>query len=180
MSVILNNKAQLKIQQMVFLLLAITLFFILVGLFFIGFKVATLQKDVVELKKDRAVGLVEKISGNPEFVFDGKSNAIDADKLMILKNEQEYIFLEDGRRKTLWGVNGVIVRKLYPSDLSLNPVECTQETYPNCDIIKIFTTKSSTPISSFVSLCTKKRFQGVNYDHCELAELMIEEEGLND
>jgi len=177
MSIILNNKGQLKIKQMIFMLLAVTLFLILAGLFFISIKVVGLQKEVIELKRDKAAGLVEKISGNPEFVFDGKANAIDSDKLMILKTQTEYLSIVNGKRKTFWGVDGIIVRKIYPLE---EDIECTNENYPDCNLIKIFTNSNSAPISSFVSLCSKKNVNGINQDYCELAEVMIEEESLNE
>ncbi len=180
MSVILIKKGQFKIQQMIFMLLAVTLFFILVGLFFVAFKTASLQKDVVELKRDKAVEIIEKISSNPEFIFEDRSisNAIDSDKLMILKNENKYVFVENGKRKTFWGVDGIIVRKIYPSEGEI--IECTNENYPNCNLIKLFTNKNNAPISSFVSLCRKDSLNGIKYNRCELAELMIEEEKLNE
>ena len=82
-----NKKAQLKIQQMIFMVLAITLFFILVGLFFLSVKITNLEQDVIDLNRDKAARLVSKIASNPEFIFREKSNAIDADKIMILKNQ---------------------------------------------------------------------------------------------
>ena len=170
-----NKKGQLKIQQMIFMLLAVTLFFILVGLFFIAYKTTTLQKEVATLKKDKADGLVGRIAGNPEFTFEGKSNAIDADKLMILQTENKYVFVENGRKKTFWGVEGIIVRKIYPLG---EDIECTRDNYPDCNLIKLFTKENSAPSSSFVSWCTKKNFQGTNYDKCELAEIMIKESEL--
>ena len=172
-----SKKAQLKIQQMVFMLLAVTLFFFMVGLFYIGYKTTSIQGDVEDLKRDKAAGLVEKLSGDPEFSFEGKSNAIDSDKLMILKTENEYLFYEDGRRKTFWGVKGIIVKKIYPRGPE---IECTLDTYPDCNLIKIYTESSNSPISSFVSLCTKKSVNGVQNNHCELAELIIEEEEINE
>src|SRR3989344_469538 len=174
-----NMKGQMKIQQMVFMLLSVTLFFMFACLFFIAFKTAGLRSDVEELKIDKASGLVERISSNPEFIFEGSIlvNAIDADKLMILKGESEYVSVENGRRKTFWGVKGIIVRKIYPVE---EEVECTRDNYPDCNLIKLFTTKNSAPISNFVSLCTKKSINGINYNNCELAEIMIEEEALND
>ncbi|MAG07698.1 hypothetical protein CMI46_02685 [Candidatus Pacearchaeota archaeon] len=167
----------MKIQQMVFMLLAVTLFFVFVGIFFITFKSASLQEDAERLRLDKAGGLVERISSNPEFVFEGKSNAVDGDKLMILKGESDYVFIEDGKRKTFWGVKGIIVRKIYPVE---EEVECTKDNYPDCNLIKLFTDANSAPISSFVSLCTKRNFGGVNYNNCELAKIMIEEEEINE
>src|SRR3989344_5573246 len=100
MSIVLKN-GQLKIQQMVFMLLALTLFFILVVLFFLVIKTGDLQKDKVNLDREKAIGLVTKIASTPEFNFEGNSRTVDMDKLMILQSMKEY--------SNFFGVNGIIV-----------------------------------------------------------------------
>jgi len=164
-----NKRAQLKIQQMIFMVLALTLFFILVGLFFLAVRVTNLEKEVIELNRDKAASLVSKIASNPEFTFQGKSNAIDADKIMILKNEPKY--------RDFFGVDGIIIEKIYPPS---NEGECTLLTYPDCNKIKLFTNKESAVTSSFVSLCSKETINGNSYDKCELARLMIDEAEINE
>lgn len=164
-----NKKAQLKIQQMIFMVMAITLFFILAGLFFLSVRITNLEQDVVELNRDKAVSLVNKIASNPEFIFENVPNAVDADKLMILKNEQRY--------RDFFGVDGIIIEKIYPIS---NDVDCTLENYPNCNRIKIFTSKDAAVISSFISLCTKETINGNSYNKCELARLMIDEKQINE
>ena len=164
----MKNKAQLKIQQMIFMLLAVTLFFILAFLFFIAFKVTSLERDAIESNRDKAAGLVGKLSSNPEFVFENAANSIDADKLMILQAEDKY--------DDFFGVDGIILQKIYPAQSEI--IECKRDNYPNCNQIKLFTDKDVTPISSFVSWCTKQTINGNAYDKCELAVLMIEEESL--
>ncbi len=157
--------AQLKIQQMTFMLLAVTLLFVIVLLFFISFKFSGLKQDAEELKRDKASILASKIASTPEFIFEDTPNAIDADKLMILQSQTKY--------KEYFGVGGIIVRKIYPSG---NLVECTKGNYPNCNIIKIFTSKNEAPVSTFVAWCTKQTTSGVPYNKCELGLLMIEYE----
>jgi hypothetical protein len=163
MSALLDKKAQLKIQQMVFMLLAITLFFILVGMFYLAIKVVNLESDVNELNRDKAVALVSKIASNPEFVFENVPNAVDADKLMILKDSREY----DG----FFGVDGIIVQKIYPEE---EEKDCTIENYPDCTRIKLFTNKDVSSTRSFVSWCRKNTLSGTSFDDCSLAILMID------
>ena len=160
-----NKKGQLKIQQMIFMVLAISLFFLLVGMFFISVKVANLERESVELDRDKAVRLINKISSNAEFIFQGRVNAIDADKLLVLKEQTEY--------RHFFGVDGIIVEKIYP--VSEN-IECTRGNYPNCNKIKLFTKAESATTSAFVSWCTKNTKDGRAYDDCSLARLMIEED----
>ncbi|MEM3074475.1 MAG: hypothetical protein QW727_00845 [Candidatus Pacearchaeota archaeon] len=169
-----DKKAQLKIKQMIFMLLALTIFFVLVALFFISIKSINLEKEVVELKRDRASNLVEKLSSTPEFIFENKPNSIDADKLIILQSESIYRTRTDS---TFWGVEGIIVRRIYPKE---REIECTKFNYPECNIIKLFTEKNTSPTSSFVSWCRKQSLEGRTYDKCELAELMIIEEKINE
>lgn len=164
-----SKKAQLKIQQMIFMVLAITLFFILAGLFFLSVRITNLEKDVIELNRDKAVALVNKLASNPEFIFENIPNAVDADKLMILKSEARY--------RDFFGVDGIIIEKVYPISDS---VECTLSTYPDCNKIKIFTSKDSAVTSSFISLCTKETIAGNSYNKCELARLMIDEAQINE
>ena len=165
-----NNKGQLKIQQMVFMILAITIFFILAGLFFLALKVTNLERDAQELNQDKAVGLVNKISSNPEITFEGIPNSIDADKLMVLKDSKTY--------PSFFGVDGIIVQKVYPVE-SNEEILCTTSNYPDCNKIKLFTHSEVASTQSFVSWCRKKSLNGNSYDECSLAILMIEEREIN-
>lgn len=164
MSIVLN-RGQIKIQQMIFMLVAVTLLFILVLLFYLAFTIANLQSSKVDLEREKAIGLVAKISSTAEFNFEGEPLSVDADKLMVLRNMKEYV--------DFWGVKGVIVRKLPLSD---EIVECSPSNYPDCNTIKIFTDSNSGLAGSYVSLCTKSLFEGKRYDDCEVAVLMLETE----
>jgi hypothetical protein len=164
MSVVLSKKkGQLKIQQMAFMLIAVTIFFSLILLFYISMKTADLREDVLDSRREKAVGLVTKIAATPEFTFEGVSRAVDADKLMVLRNSKKY--------ENFWGVKGIVVRKLYPVS---EDVECTTGNYPNCNVIKLFTNKNVADVASYVSLCRKDEISGSSYNRCELALLMIE------
>jgi len=163
MSTVLNLRGQLKIQQMIFMLLALTLFFSLIALSYLAIKIAGLEDDARELKREKAIGLVTKLASSPEFNFEGVSRAIDADKLMILRDKEEY--------RDFWGVKGIIVEKIYPLS---EDVECRLSNYPNCNKIKLFTNKDVAPVSSYVSLCRKQTVSGRSYNKCEIAILMLE------
>jgi len=163
MSVILSRQGQLKIQQMTFMLLAVTLFFILVLLFYLAVKTAGLSEDALELEKDKAARLVTKIASSPEFGFEGVAKGVDVDKVMILRNNKEY--------ENFWGIDGIIIRKLYPV---AEDRECEFNNYPDCNIIKLFTNRGGAPISSYVSLCRKMGKDGSSYNQCEVGLMMIE------
>ena len=165
MQIVLNKKAQLKIQQMAFMLIAVSIFFILVALFYVVMKVASLEATYQEMQREKAENLVTKIAGFPELSFRGMSRAIDRDKLIILQERKHY----DG----FWGkgINGIIVLKIHPkSEL----VECVPRNYEDCSIIKLFTDKSVADISSYVSLCRNTMGSyGSDYE-CDIALIMLD------
>lgn len=167
-----GKKGQLKIQQMAFMLIAVTLFFVLVGMLFLVLKVSDLRDTAQELDEKNAMLLASKIASSPEFScgesFGTKDSAcVDADKVMMLKQNIDSYNLG---KTTFWGdgVN-VEIRKFYPA-LS---EECTLSTYPDCGVINLFGESLSTEYSTFVLLCYKEADEDSYYDKCELAKLMV-------
>lgn len=159
---ICKRKSQMKIQQSAFMLLALTLFFVLGGLFFLAIKVADVQKNVILQDQERAISLVNKLSRTSELGCGGRLNCLDMDKLMVMKNRQEY--------KDYWNIDTLIVRKLYPE----SEEECNSENYPDCGIIKIFSDKNAAEISTYIALCKKTRFKETVVEDCDLGLLMVE------
>ena len=91
-----NKKAQMKIQQMAFMLIAITLFFVLVGLFIVSAAFSGLKDKAKQLEEQEAITLVSKLANSPEFscgtAYGGqKVNCIDLDKLIPLIQNNETI-----------------------------------------------------------------------------------------
>ena len=167
-----NKNAQLKIQQMAFMLIAITLFFALIGMFFLTLQFSKIKESAGILEEKNALLLVTKLANSPEFSCGesfgtGKTNCIDSDKVMALrKNIDKY--------ENFWGVNNIEIRKIYPEN---NGKECTAGNYPNCDIIKIEKGIITSEHSNFVSLCRKESFGDESYDKCEIAKLMAGYDG---
>ena len=162
------RKAQLKIQQMAFMLMAVTLFFILVGMFVLSIYLSDLRNSASVLEGRNAMLLVTKLANSPEFscggVFGGKkTNCIDADKVMMLReNINKY--------SGFWDVENIEIRRIYPVSADK---ECTLKTYPDCNIIKIREGTITAEFSNFVSLCRKESLNGKVYDKCEIAKLMV-------
>jgi len=163
------KKAQMKIQQTAFMLIALTLFFVLVGLFVLGFKLSDLKRGASALEEKNTMLLVTKLANSPEFSCGesygtGKINCVDADKVMMLKQESE-------KYSGIWGNSNISIRKIYP----IGPdIECTTSTYPNCNTIEVYSkAKQGISIGNFVSLCRKERTESRPYDKCELALLMV-------
>ena len=163
-----NHKGQLKIQQMAFMLMAVTLFFVLVGMFIFSIQFAGLKSSAAILEEKNAMLLVTKLANSPEFscgeAFKNKrTNCIDSDKAMILKeNINKY--------RNFWDVENIEIRKIYPIS---EEKECSLENYPDCNIIKIREGSITSEFSNFVSLCRKASIEGEVYDKCELAKLIV-------
>jgi len=68
-----QKKGQLKIQQMAFMLIAVTLFFVLVGMFFLTIQVSKIRKTAEVLEEKNALLLVTKLAKKYED-FWGVSN----------------------------------------------------------------------------------------------------------
>jgi len=84
------KQGQIKIQQMAFMLLAVTLFFVLVGLFVLVIRFAGIGEAAEALEERNALLLTTKMANSPEFscgnVYGtGNINCIDGDKVMALK-----------------------------------------------------------------------------------------------
>ena len=157
---------------MAFMLIAVTLFFALVGMFLLVIVFAGLKESGKTLEEQNALSLASRLANSPEFscgdAFGTRSaNCIDFDKAMALKqNIQRY----DG----FWGVKGIEILKIYPDTGS---ILCTEENYPECGKIEILKTASGVGVSNFVALCGKISINGTTQDNCDLARLIITYEG---
>jgi len=168
-----GKKGQLKIQQMIFMLLAVTFLFILVGLIFLSVRLSSLKKTASSLGEENAMLLVSKLANSPEFScgnsFGGsRISCIDFDKLMILKDHVE----DYG---DFWGVAKIEIRIVYPNE---GNVICSKSTYPDCSIIKLLDKNVNTlpANSNFVSLCRKDTNGKIIFDKCELARILVSSE----
>lgn len=164
----MKKKAQLKIQQMAFMLMAITIFFILAGMFALNIKYSDIKKDAEALREKNSMLLVSKIANSPEFScgisFGGdKVTCVDADKAMVLmENSEKY--------KNFWGVENIEIKTVGSDTEKL----CSLRNYPDCNTIRIFNKPiQGVPMSNFVSLCRKESFESESYDKCEVARIMV-------
>lgn len=170
---LINKRGQLKIQQMAFVLLAITLFFVLAGIFALIFLMAGLREGATALEEKNALLLVTKLANSPEFSCGGaydsdRVNCIDADKVMVLsKNIDKYY--------RFWGLQNIEIRKIYPKGATS---VCTLSNYPDCNSIKIKSSPSGDVsgyyLENFVTLCRKAQDnRGVVYSKCDIAKLLV-------
>jgi hypothetical protein len=165
-----NKRGQLKIQQMVMMILAVTLFFVLAGMLILVFTLSNLKQKATQTQADNARLLVSKIADSPEFSCGdsfgtGLSSCIDGDKVINLKS-----LIGDYGNGKFWGVSGLEIRKIYPKN---NGTICTGGNFPNCDRMILIPQTNGTGVSNFVSLCYLKSEQGNPYVKCDLAEAIV-------
>ena len=164
------KNAQIKIQQMSFMLITVTLFFVLALMFILTIKFSGLKESATELQEKNAMLLVSKLANSPEFSCEAsfgknKINCIDEDKVMMLKeNIKKY--------ENFWGVSNIEIRRTFPK-MSSERI-CNLENYPDCNIIKVYNKNlTGFDASSFVSLCRKENSGSGVYDKCEIAKMMV-------
>jgi hypothetical protein len=172
-----NQKAgQMKINQLSFMLIGVTIFLALVGIFGMNIWVGSLHNTKSTLEEENAFLLATKLANSPEFSCgeafgSSRDNCIDLDKVMALKAESE-------KYEDFWGIYNIEIRKIYPRN---NGVLCTFQNYPNCDVITLF----NKPISggdtgTFVALCRKELREDYIQDRCNLGKLYLSYEGGSD
>lgn len=166
-----KTKGQVKIQQTAFMLVGLTIFFALVGLFFLAIMLSGMRGEAEELNQRNAMLLVSKLANSPEFSCGesfgtSKTNCVDFDKVISLKKNLE--LYED-----FWkDVKAIEIRKIYP-DENIG-TECTISNYPDCGIVRLKEESvSGEYIGTFVSLCRKESREGRINEDCEIAKLMV-------
>jgi hypothetical protein len=140
----------MKIQQMAFMLVAVMIFFSMVGMIYFSISLANLRNQAKLLRENEAKEIVKSIAGAPELSFTSHSTAsqcLDLDKALMLKD-----LAQSGTYKNFWKIDYLEIERVYPP-VSGN-VECTRANYPNCNRIVIInkTTNFGLASSAFVAL----------------------------
>ncbi|MCK4997021.1 hypothetical protein KAS08_01840 [Candidatus Pacearchaeota archaeon] len=159
------KKAQMQIQQMSFMLIAVFIFFALVGMFFLRVQVGGIKGSAAQLQKEQAISSLQVIADMPELNFDCKeSMTLDKDKLLIMSGDfgQDY--------DLFWPVASVEVFKAYPAFDS--QIECPA---PNCNYYNVYNNSqlNSKKFATFVSICSKERESGSVYTRCNIGKLVV-------
>jgi len=161
-----SRKAQLKIQEMAFMLVAIVLFFILVGLFALSIVYKNLEKQATQIEQEKTLSAITNLAGTAEFICPGsKSNCVDSDKLLALIGKRSY--------ENFWSFSSLSILKSSGFNKNeTNWIECNLQNYPDCDVFRIYNKKvDETAISSFVALC-RTEYEQNSYTKCEIAKLI--------
>lgn len=158
----MNKKAQFKIQQMAFMIVAVTIFFILAGMFYIAIYIQGAAREANEQRERRAFINAEIFAETPELTCG--SYCIDTDRLLVLKNRTSY--------NDFWPYSSIEVIRIYPKNTRK---ECTFSNYPFCDTYTILDKKieNTRKVANFVALCRKESLGGYIYRKCELGKIML-------
>ena len=156
----MNKKAQMKIQEMAFVLLAIIVFFGMVSLVYFSIRISNLKTDTGIQREQSAKEVVRKLSDIAEFSWASCSGCIDEDKVFALKDRTSY--------KNLWDIDYLSIQKVYPNSTN---IECDKSNYPHCSTITLInsTKDYGVPVSAFVALCRFEPDGG--YTKCELGKI---------
>ena len=158
----INKKAQIKLQEMAFVLVAIVIFFALVIMIYLVTRTGSLKESAEEQRREEVQLLGLKLADSPEFSWSGCSGCIDIDKAVAVKERRAY--------KDFWKVYYLMIERVYPNHTIR---ECTREVFPDCNTITIInSTYYGTPTAAYVALCG---YDENNHDKCELGRIYISE-----
>lgn len=150
---------------MVFMILAVFIFFILVGIFFLTVQMGGIRDSAAQLQKEQAISSIQVISDMPELSFDPtETMTIDEDKLRIMSGSFGDAY------DSFWPVVSVEVYKIYPGFGEIIEYPLTNYNYYN---VYDSGQASSHKESGFISLCEKRKEAGSVFDRCEIAKLVV-------
>lgn len=148
-----NAKGQYKIQQMAFMIVAVFIFFVLVGLFFFRWQFSDLQDDFDLLEREQAISSLEVISDMSEFNCGARESlCLDEDKIKVMSSA------EFSSYKEVLGVDSLKVYSVYPEKE---------------EFVVFDSSRDLKEYSTFVSVCKKKSSEGFVYDDCVLGKLVV-------
>lgn len=157
------GKGQMKIQQMAFMIVAVFFFFILVGLFFLGWQYKSIRGSFESLEREQAIASLRVISDMSELNCDeGRSLCLDYDKLEVMASYEKY--------DEFWPVESVKIYQVYPPFSTL--IKCPAK---SCNYWEIYDSEQegAREYSTFVNICKTVNSGGYVYEDCELGKLVL-------
>lgn len=167
----MSKKGQLRIQEMSFMLVAVFIFFVLVGLFVINIIGSNLRAEARNIQEAKTLSAVINLANSPEFsCVDSRAGCVDADKIVGLMKSSLY--------RNFWDFSSLVVLRESGFDKGEGElVDCSDDlsNFENCDKFEIFNKKVSNKekISSFVALCWIEEENYVPYEKCEVGKLVV-------
>jgi len=160
-----KKKAQMEIQQMVFMIIAVFIFFTLVGVFFLTIQMSQLRGDAAKLQKEQTISSIKTIADMPELNFDSsESMTIDEDKAIVMSGSLGEDYAD------FWPVASIDLYKVYPE--FEKPIKCPA---PNCNYYQIYDNGQTNKqqYAAFVSICSKQKESGSVYKRCDIGKLVV-------
>jgi hypothetical protein len=160
------KKAQFRIQQMALMIIALVFFFILVGLFFLGYQYKGVQSNFKEMQKEQAVSFLKVMRNMPEFSYASKdarakSICLDWDKINIVASKSSNL-------SALFPVASIKVLKAFGD----KKIPCPGE---NCNYYEIFNSHQDKveEYETYACFCTKSSENSISYDKCRLGNVIV-------
>ncbi len=167
-----KSKAQMHIQEMAFMLVAVIIFFSIAGLFVVMILFSQIGADRDRMAMEKTLSAIKNLAGSPEFYCVGsRPNCVDSDKAMALITNENY--------QKFWQFSRLeILKSSGFKKQESQRILCTMQNYPDCDRILIYDKNVKNKISSYsyVALCRNVHENGINYQKCEVAKLIAETE----
>ena len=165
-----SSKAQIKIQEMAFVLVAIIIFFGLVALLFISTSLKNLGSKISDLEDEKAKEILRKMADSPEFSLSSESlcsECIDLDKSFSLKMVSY---------PNYWDLDFLQIKIIYPQKTG----ECTSLNYPDCSTITLINKSEGSSVKvAYTNVCFKSLSNSL-YTKCELANIYASGKNLNE
>jgi hypothetical protein len=164
----MRKKAQLKIQEMSFMMLAVILLVFIVLLFYVSVSSFNVKKNFQELARHNSLSILIGFADYPEFNCVGASSCIDTDKLIGFMGEKE-------KYKNYWGneIKGIVIEKVF-SFSNIIKGECSMINYPNCDKYTIIPIQdNSIGDSGYIGLCREEYKNNYNFKQCDLGRITV-------
>ena len=158
-----EKRAQLKVQEMAFVLVAFMVFFALVGLMFLVFRIQFLQQGAADIGDERAHIAARTLAASPELAWQGCVGCIDKDKAFVLAEE-----IRMNRSKAVWDVEYLALESVYPPR---SGGVCTRGNYPHCNQTVVLKKREDYGVSTstFVALCSYEHTQ----ETCILGRIVV-------
>ena len=158
------KRAQYKIMQMAFLILAVLIFFVLVFVLFTNYRLSGLSRSVQQLEKESTISSLYVLVNSPELSCDfiGDSSwCVDVDKVSVLADEMNGVYDD------YWPVSSLEILEIYPQT-SAELIECPAV---NCNYYNLYDNEQeeSQKYSVYVNLCSQ---ENGFHETCSLAKLI--------
>ncbi len=151
-----EKKAQMKIQEMAFVLVAVIFLGGILLLFFARFQMGAMQQSSEELREMRTVTLLRVVASIPELSCAGESVCIDEDKLRAFDSTPTI----QSSYSRLWSSSNIakiIVEEVYP------------KTNIKYKVYEKATSENTVTYSTYVPLCSEAQQESI----CKIAKIKI-------